>query len=380
MTLKRWTYVIGFLLVGVMGLSTLLPVLAPRNLSSPVTEPVQPTPMPTFPPPPDTSAISFDQLYLHPSGLFTVAYPTGWTPSQPITTTDNVRAVFSNTDALGVIQVDINRPPAADEAPLTLDNVDSYFNTGWMQASWREYSSWEESSRQRTADDELVIDFALTLRGQTYVARQKAWTDGDWIYSTRVVMPENATQALLYLLDNVAATLEPQKAFAGTPLNWEAYFDQQDTHIIRFPSSWTLADSAPGKPASITGEDNTALRVQTEAGTVINSEADARAWVENLRSGTNILSVKPVSREGSEGYSVAYTLRTVDGDMQSGLAVLLNGPEDRLHVANLRFPGANIDLNADDLAETYSDLVSVMNSFNVMPHLAGAATDIAAAG
>src|SRR5690606_1930009 len=158
---------------------------------------------------------------------------------------------------------------------------------------------------QRTADDELVIDFALTLRGQTYVARQKAWTDGDWIYSTRVVMPENATQALLYLLDNVAATLEPQKAFAGTPLNWEAYFDQQDTHIIRFPSSWTLADSAPGKPASITGEDNTALRVQTEAGTVINSEADARAWVENLRSGTNILSVKPVSREGSEGYSVA---------------------------------------------------------------------------
>ncbi len=337
---------------------------------------MEPTPAPTLPPPPDTSTISFDTTYLHPSGLFTVAEPTGFEASQPLTNADDVRAVFSNTDAQGLIQVDINQFLTESEEPVTLDNVDTLFNDAWMRSSWREYTTWEESSRERTENDELVIDFALSSRGQTYVARQKAWTDGEWIYSVRVVMPENATQALLYLLDGVAATLEPQKEFAGTPFDWNAYFDQQDAHIIRYPGNWTLADSAPGKPTSIEGTGSTFLRVESEAGPVIDSEEAATSWVEGLRSGVNILSVEPVSREGSEGYAVSYAYQNVDGDTESGLAVLLNGAEDKLHVANLRFPG-EVDLNAEEIDEQYSDLRAVMNTFAIMPDLLGAETTAA---
>lgn len=375
MNLKRWSYAIGITMVGIMVLSAITPLLR-QNVTTPQ-QAVEPTAAPTLPPPPDTSTIRFDTTYLHPSGLFTVAEPTGFEASQPLTNADDVRAVFSNTAAQGLIQVDINQLLTESEEPVTLDSVDALYNEAWLRSSWREYTTWEESSRERTENDELVIDFALSSRGQTYVARQKAWTDGEWIYSVRVVMPENATQALLYLLDGVAATLKPQKEFAGTPFNWNAYFDQQDAHIIRYPATWTLADSAPGKPASIEGTGSTFLRVESEAGTVIDSEEAATSWVEDLRSGVNILSVEPVTREGGEGYAVSYAYQNVDGDTESGLVVLLNGPEDKLHVANLRFPG-EVDLNAEEIDAQYSDLRSVMNTFAIMPDLLGAETTVAA--
>jgi hypothetical protein len=271
--------------------------------------------------------------------------------------------------------VDIDQPGTSSETGVTLDDVDNLFNQAWLQSSWRSYSSWEESSRARTDDDTLVIDFALTSNGQTFVARQKAWTDGEWIYSVRVVMPENATDALLFLLNGVAGSLQPQKEFAGTPFDWKAYFDQQDTHIIRYPSDWTLADSAPGKPTSIEGTSNTMLRVEADPGTVVADEDAARSWVEALRTGVNILSVAPVSRAGTDGFSVAYAYKTVDGDTESGLAILLNGPEDKLHVANVRFPGNDVDLNAPEMDASFANLTSVMNSFVVLPDLAGVETD-----
>lgn len=373
MLMKRMTYIIGFGLVAILGLSTILPLLS-TNVTTPIQQaPVEPTALPTFPPPPDPSTITFDETYLHPSGLFTVAEPNGWSPSQPLTTQEQVRAVFSNTQQQGVIQVDVDRPASAGEAALTLDDVDARFNDSWLSASWREYTSWEESSRERE-DDRLVIDFALGLRGQTYVARQTAWTDGDWIYSVRVVMPENATNSLLYILDNVANSLKPNKAFAGTPFNWNAYFDPQATHVIRYPAEWDLADSAPGRPASIQGNGSAVLRVEAQSDTQISSEEEARTWAEQLRSNVSVLSVEPVSRDDSEGYSVAYSYRTVDGDAQSGLALLLNGPEDQLHVANLRFTGNEVDLNAAEVDEQYSSLLDVLDTFTIMPELAGVET------
>jgi hypothetical protein len=370
MNLKRTSYVMGIFLVGLMGLSALFPLIS-QNAQTQQARPT-PTVAPTMPPPPDTSAITFDQTYLHPSGLFTVAEPTGWTSSQPETSGDNVRALFSNPDAQSIIQVDVTRLPAA-EGPVTLDDVDAYFNDTYLASSWRNYTNVSTSSRERV-NDRLVLDFSMSASGQTYVARQTSWTDGDWVYSVRVVTPSNATSALIYLLNGVAESVQPQKEFLGTPFNWKAYFDQQNTTIIRFPTSWTVADSAPGRPASIESGDDTVLRVQTTANAAVESESAAREWVENNRAGASILSVEPVSREGVDGYSVAYSFTTVDGDRSSGLAVLLNGPDDRLHVANLRFPGADVDLNAAEADAAYSDLVTVMQSFMVLPDLANVTT------
>jgi hypothetical protein len=153
--------------------------------------------------------------------------------------------------------------------------------------------------------------------------------------------------------------------------------DPTDTHIIRYPSTWSVEDSAPGAPASISDAASTTLRVEAYPETVIDSEDSASAWVESLRPSTEILSVQPVERADASGYAVAYTTRTVDGDRESGLAVLLNGMDERLHSANLRFPANAVDLNAAEVDTQYADLAAVMTSFYVMSDLAGVDTDLA---
>lgn len=375
--MKRFTYAFGVGMAVLMALSMVLPMITRTQSRTVQPTTVAPTALPTFPPPLASDAISFDQTYLHPSGLFTVAEPTGWIASQPQTTKDSARALLTNTTAQSLVQVDVDRPVTATDQPVTLDDVNARFNAAWLGSSWSQYSTWKESDRERTSDNRLVIDFELTAKGQTYVARQEAWTDGDWIYSVRVVTPSNATDMLRYVLDGEVASLKPQKEFAGTPFNWKAYFDPQDLHIIRFPFNWSLSDSAPGRPTSIT-TDNTALRVEAQTGTVVDSQDAASTWVQNLRPGTDILSVKPVDHDGANGFSVAYTFKTVDGDTNSGLAVLLNGPNDMLHVANLQFPASSVDLNNTDSQANYSDLVDTMNSFTVLPQLAGVDTGPAA--
>ncbi len=362
-TAKRLTAVVGITMAVIMSLSVILPSLG-QNVAQTTT--IQPTeaPIPTFPAPVANNLISFENTYLHPTGLYTVAQPSGWTQTQPTNTVDDARVTFTNPTALSVVQVDVQKPLTTDGEPLTLDDVDAQYTTSTLASSWSSYSNWDEVGTRRRENDRLTMDFELGLNRQTYVARQTAWTDGDWIYSVRVVTPENATEQLLYLLDNVAQSLVPNKENATTPFDWGSHIDSVDNHIIRYPQSWILADSAPGLPASIAGTGDVALRVESEGGSV-SDEAAARAWVEADRPGATILSVQPVTRGENSGFSVAYSFKNVDGESQSGLALLLNGT-DKLHVANLRFPGADVDLNNADTQQTYQDFTAVLNSFKVL--------------
>jgi hypothetical protein len=374
-TARRLSAIVGGMLAVIMALSVVLPMLSQNATTQ--TQQIQPTdvPVPTFPAPiADLNSIQFDQVYLHPSGLYTVAQPTGWLPTEPLSTLDNARATFSNATQQSIIQVDVDKPATS---PVTLDDVDARWTSSTLASSWSRYSSWTETGERRRENDQIIMDFELKLNNQTFVARQIAWTDGEWIYSARVVTPENATDELLYVLDKVTASVTPNKEFATTPFDWQAYFDSQDNHIIRYPPDWVLADSAPGKPTSITSGNDIALRVESQPATTVADQDAARAWVETERPGAIILSVGPVTREDGSGFAVAYAFKNVDGESQSGLVVLLNSA-DKLHVANLRFAGADVDLNSESGQEAYSNLAEVMSSFNLLPALnlapAGATT------
>ncbi|MBZ0289878.1 MAG: hypothetical protein K8I30_19805, partial [Anaerolineae bacterium] len=124
---------------------------------------------------------------------------------------------------------------------------------------------------------------------------------------------------------------------------------------------------------SITGTGDVSLRVETEGGSE-SDEAAARAWIESHRPGATVLSVQPITRGEDQGFSATYTFKTVDGDSQSGQAVLINGSDETLHVANLRFPGADIDLNQPETQQTYTEFTAVMDSFAVMPETLAEAT------
>lgn len=336
---KRASIYLGVFMAVVMIAGVFAPLIRQESSVLNTTEPTA-TVLPTFPPPPaDMNTITFDKVFLHPSGIFSIGQPTGWDASQPSRGVNIAQINLINNEMLAVVDTYV------EAAPLTADELSAHFSESVINASWSNFSQWQETNRAMQADH-LVIDFSVTLSGRTYVARQTAWTDGSWTYVVRVLVPENATDLLRYLLDNFVSSLKPQTEFKDTPFDWDAYYDAQASHIIRYPANWTITDSAPGRPASISSSSGgIALRVESRSSTSIADEAAARAFVEGLRSGNTVVSVKPVTRGLGQGFSVASSYTTVDGSKESGLTVLLNGPDGALHIADLRFGTGNIDLN-----------------------------------
>lgn len=385
---KRASTALFVFLIIVLVAGAIVPIFT-NQLGAPAPA-VQPTTVPTatFPAPPATTAISFDQLYLHPSGLFAIAQPTGWTPSAPISDSTRAAVTMTNNESLSVVEATVE---PSDVAGLSIDDLSARFDDTYLSASWARYGAWEETAR-RTEGDRLLIDFNLTLNRQQYIARQISWTDGEWVYSTRAVTPANANQVVVYLVNGLADSLIPFKQFVGTPFEWTSHYDAAVNHVIRFPQGWGVVDTVAGGPTSIVGTSGDALRLERVAGGNVADEAAAEAFVSQRQPNATVLSVSPVERGTAAGFSVAYAYTTADGDPQSGLTVLLNA-DNGLHVANLRFAGANVDLNALDSAEAAPEATAeataevapaasadevraqVMSTFSLLPvtlNLAGA--------
>jgi hypothetical protein len=335
---RRASIILGVFMAVVLVGSTFLQLLSPGTTTTQTTPPTQRID-PTFPPPLDSASLTFDALYLHPSGIFAVPQPAGFVPSQPSSQLNVAQINMVNQEALAVIDAFVQNPAT----PINGDTLDTYFTAEVLDQTWSNFQNWTENSRRRDGDD-LVIDFSVRFQNQNYVARQRAWTDGEWIYAVRVLAPENATNFLIAALDGVSAGMVPLKQFAGQPFNWVLTFDPISRVGIRHPQDWAVTDSAPGRPASIDGSQGETLRFETQAGNVTD-EAGAAAWLETSRPGASVLSIVPITGAYS-GFRVAYSTTTVDGDPQSGLAALINVTADTLAVANLRFDGESVDLNA----------------------------------
>jgi hypothetical protein len=367
---QRITIFLGIFLSFGMIASVILPLLS-QNLqqSAPAERPTE-TPAPTAPAPPDTSTISFDEIHLHSSGLFTVAVPTGWTVSNEFSTDAEAQLTMQNPRALSVLEVRV-LAPAEDVELDSVNNLGAQFTEDWLRSSWRQYNSWREDTRE-VVNDELIIDFNLSRSGQNYVARQIASTDGTWIYVVRVVMPSNASEAMRYVLENEDASLKPIERYLGEALAWNGYFDNSASHLIRFPSTWAVTDSADGVPASIAGED---VQMRVETATGIDSSDAASAYVAALHTGTEVQSVEAVEQYGLSGYRVSYTVPTLDGPTESGIALILNDESGVAHVANALLTDVqnsdlnSVDLAAEDTAQSIKDVREALDTFSLLPEL-----------
>jgi hypothetical protein len=377
---KRITVVFGITMAILMTVTLFLPALTPDQPLQQVTvTPTSTAPPPTLPPPmTDFSGIQFDEIELHPSGLFYIEVPTGWNVTNPIHSGDQARLPMNNPDALSVIEVSIEEPPAP---VTTMDELSALFTTATLASGWRTYASWEELSRRRTDDDQLLIDYALVQNRQDYLARDVIWADDDWIYRVRVVVPANARDLLFFIIDAMSDHFYPLEQFKGTPVRWRGYFDSIDGHMLRHPETWALTDGAPGRPASFQGADG--IRVRVEARDVSLADADnAVALVEGLRSRMQVSGVEPVTRLGRDGYSVAYVYTDPDGERQHGLALLLAGDEARTHLVDMLLPpGVTPDDAAEDEDEAaedafnrqavgpYADVVRSLGTFTLLDDL-----------
>lgn len=365
---RVYVIVTGFMAF-LMIASAILPSISQNQ--SPIVQPqAEPTeiPVPTFAPPPSIDTINFDQKYLHPSGLFTVAQPSGWASTRDSNNGTHVQVNFNNDPAKSVIETYIEKPSEPIE---TLDELSAHFSQEDLESSWRNYSSPTETGRFIDKEKERVlIDFELTLGRQTYLARHVAQIKDGWIYVTRVVTPNNARDLLLFLVDQLPPTIERVELFAEAPteeIAWSAYYSLEDNLIIRYPNGWAVADGGPGEPVSIEGNNGEVLRIETIDDMPIDSEDAARSFVEGLRTGISVVSVEPTTRNGGEGFQVAYNLKTLEGENQNGIAVLLNDENGTLYVANARANGDPADLNnpGDDLSFQTQNLIGTIDSFNL---------------
>ncbi|MDQ7024015.1 MAG: hypothetical protein Q9P44_00475 [Anaerolineae bacterium] len=371
---QRITVVLGVVLVFAMLSSTaigLLRNLGQRGSSNSHAQAATSVAPPTVPPPiSNLESIDFSETYLHPSGLFTAALPSGWQVTNETSTTGEAQVTMRNSTQLSVVEIRVTRPTSEQDIS-TIEGVSAIFDDSWLTSSWREYSTWDESART-IEDGRVVIDFNLSRSGQTYIGRQESFTDGTWVYSVRAVTPGNASQMLQYVLDNEVNRFQMLEQYVGAPLEWNAYFDGTSNYIIRYPSTWAVVDSAQGAPVSINGA-NAQLRVEALEATVDSEEA-ASAYTEGLRGGINVLSVEPVEQFDASGFNVAYTLSTLDGATQSGLVTILNDDEGS-YAANLLLTDISdtdlntVDIEAEDTPQTVSEAIALLGTFSLNPDM-----------
>ncbi len=362
---ERWYYFGAVGLAVLMIASVFLPFL--QNRSATQTVPPTEIPKPTVPAPiTDFTSISFEQRYLHPSGLYTVAQPSGFEPTNPSNNGQLVQINMRNNQQLAVIEAIVEYPetPVAD-----LEALSARLDQSFLDNSWRSYATWTETARRiDTEKNRVIIDFNLTQSRQNYIARHAAWIGADSVtYMMRVVTPDNASAYLVYLLEQMIPTLQPVPAFQGGPVDWTSYFSPDEGYIVRYPQTWDITDGKEGTPITIEGDD-TVLRLESLANTTIADESAARDYVTSVRPNAQVLSVQPVEREGASGYAVAYSETNIDGEAFSGYAVLLNdAATGHLLVGNIRVADDGVNFNAladvAELSPTVQTARDVLESF-----------------
>ena len=157
--------------------------------------------------------------------MFTIGAPTGWNPSAGSNTADELRASFTNSSLLSVVEVRINKNHAGI---ADADALSAFLDKTWLGHTWSGYSRWDETSRKVTADGIVQIDFNLSRGRSHMIARQESWLEGGDIYTARVVMAENAPQELKFILRGVSGSIERLPIYADAPFGWDAYFDNTD--------------------------------------------------------------------------------------------------------------------------------------------------------
>lgn len=373
-TTQRLYYYFAIFMAVLMVASLILPSIAQNVQQQQQQQALTPVPTntpipPTFPPPlTDFSGITFEQDYLHPSGLFYVTLPKGWSVINHVNNTRQAQVSLNNAERVSVIEVYIERPSTPVTTP---EEVSGLYTSGTLAASWRDYDRWREAGQRRYVDDRVVIDFVLSDGGVDYFAQHSAWTDGTWVYVVRVVVPSNASELMFWLTENMPNHFHVLEAYKGTPLGWTSQYNQLTTTFIRYPNSWRILDGSATlltRPITIGVDDNTAIVVNTVDGN-LPDEAAAREWVSALRRNLEVVSVKSITRSGVTGFSVAYKFFTPDGEERNGLAVLLNGSDNKLHIAVGRIASGGVDLNSDAGRAQFFDFTTAMDTFSLLTGL-----------
>ncbi len=330
---KRMSIIIGAFLVIVMGATAILPAIR----SSTRTQTADATPLPSpepFPQPIANDSLDFSARYLHPSALYTlpIPQPIGWNQIIPSNEAELARTTLRSD--LNVIEVYVRNAPG-----LTPDDLPDQFSAANLEQTWRNYQQVERRGPGEMRDDRFYVDYDLTLNRRLFNARHLAWTDGSWLYVVRVVGPSNAIEQTIFLAERMAAELESISQYHGDDAGWSAHFDAVAGYAVRFPRTWELQDSAPGRPASIAINDAASLRLEGLP-SLVTSEVDARALLAATRADAQLLSIEA----WEDGIALSFAYETALGEERSGAWLLIPNVDETTIRAEISIAANAIDL------------------------------------
>ncbi len=181
-------------------------------------------------------------------------------------------------------------------------------------------------------------------------------------------MPGNNPALLERLQSLLVPSIRLLPDSLAAPLSWPAYIDGVWNFVLKYPEGWSVVDGGPGRTATLADPGGqVALTLNSEADSVIADAEAARAWVERVRPGAEILDVQPVVRTHGAGFGVSYLYSDADGEPRSGLTILLNGLGDRLATATLRLNEGRLNLLDSAVSAAYQEALQAVQTFALLP-------------
>lgn len=338
------------------------------------------TPEPTalvFPTPEANPQLDGEAPYIHSSGYFQTFRPAGddWIMDEggAVSAGTTLKVVMQSPQRLVVVHNFI-------QAGVNYESLDA-LNTAFLTVehfagAWADYDNWSETNRT-IADNRVVVDFELTSKGEIYLNRSTYWLEGDQLFVSRLVVPSNNPALLDVLQERVMANFKPYPEMMALEAFWPAYVDQQLGYVLKHPSDWEQVAGGVGRAVTFNipaDEGKNLVRAWAVDAAPLASAEDAESWWTANEPGATVIGSAALAHENGAGYQVAYTFQDEQGDIHSGLAVLLNDAQGRLFVANLQInpPDVNL-LAASEMEYPYPDaLRAITAGFMVLPDSARA--------
>ncbi len=319
-----------------------------------------------------TPQITVLDPHINSTGLFQFFQPgDDWYLERDDYNTDYRRAstVYISPSRLSVIHAFLEIGTNYTTLQAVSDELftDVYFNTEWGQ-----YKTWRYTNRE-VANGLITIEFALEDdRNELlkYIARQISWLEGNWLYTIRIVVPDNNPVLLDRLFELTSPTMIGYHNIAAFPLlGWTEFSDPSQRMMIKLQEVWTQVSGSSGRPITYRGATLTEgyeVTIQRIPGQPLPSLEAAQEWLSTFREGIQIIEGRPTSQTFAQGYWFSYTYSTVEGDPVSAAASLLNDTDGNLYVAELRAPERDVNFLAADLTEQRLIGQQIIQSFTVL--------------
>lgn len=309
---------------------------------------------------PDGPVLINGEPVIHTNGLFQVTAPVDfqtrnndYNPTQP-----RARITLGSGERVSIVDVLLD---TGINYPSHQVLADTLFDQAYFTDAWQEYTGFTEISR--VIGDTIRIDFNLETEDHTYLGRQIAWLDQDWLHIVRLIVPDNNPLLLDGLQGMIVPSFVSYADQRGKPGNWVAYRDPEQGFLVRHPY-WRIISKSVLE--TTTGEAQLILR--TPQSTAVATLEEAESYVtETLRPGATVLASQVTARAFASGFMISYSDRDNDGNAVSGLVVLLNDVAGQLYVAEIRLEAAGVDLLTMEPNSPYQQLREVLDTFMVLP-------------